>query len=131
MCPVHTLLTSPKLGGGEKGILHEALLIITIENISEKQFELLGFVTSACCLSKSVVGDMKAKFKNWTIGGELPDYTKMIEKVTSIVIEKLIHSAESIQTDAIIGFRLVTTEVATCAAELIAYGTAVKYKKIS
>lgn len=104
------------------------MLISTLDTIPGKNFEILALVTSACCLSKSVYGDFCANIKNWTVGGELNEYSNMLEQCTSETIQRLISNAEQINADAIIGLRLVTTEVSSGAAELIAYGTAIRYK---
>lgn len=104
------------------------MLIVTTDHIPGNDFTPLGLATGACCLSKSLVGDIKANVKNWTTGGELNDYSRMLESATAIVVERLISGAKELNADAVIGFRLVTCSVAEGAAELIAYGTAVRLK---
>lgn len=98
----------------------------TTAAIPGKRIELIGPVSTACCLSKSVIGDVLANVKNWSIGGQLPGYAKMLEAAAEEVREGMILKAREIDADAVVGFRMVTSSVATGAAELIGYGTAAK-----
>ncbi len=89
--------------------------------------DVLGLVCATVVHSKSLVGDVTANLKNWTVGGELPGYSRLIQDATDLVIDRLKTQALAKGADGIIGFRLCTTQVSEGAAELIAYGTAVRF----
>lgn len=103
------------------------ILVLTVDVIPGKKCEYLGCVSASCCLSKSLVQDMASNVKNWTVGGELTRYTDMIDDAVALATERLGAQAQKMGANAVIGFRLSTTSVSTGAAELIAYGTAVRF----
>ena len=82
-------------------------------------------------LSFEVAADVASNVKNWTVGGELTRYTDMIDDAVNLVTERLGVLAQQMGANAIIGFRLSTTSVSTGAAELIAYGTAVRFPDLN
>ena len=92
------------------------------------EYEILGFIHTTVVSSKSMVGDMVANVKNWTIGGRLPGYEAMIDNAVKLATERISEIAEDIGADAVIAVKFCSTEVAEGAAELILYGTAVKHK---
>ena len=103
------------------------LPIVTTETIDGKQCRPIAPILVAYCLSKSLLGDMVANVKNWTTGGELPGYSAMLEQTGNVVIQRMAEQAKAMEADAVIGMRLVTSSVAEGAAELIGYGTAVRF----
>ena len=105
------------------------VLILTIDSVPGRQITLIGPVISACCVSKCALADALANLKNWTVGGELNAYSGMLETTAQTVTQRLGDQAQSMGADAIIGFRLVSSDVATGAAELIGYGTAVRFDR--
>lgn len=100
--------------------------ILTVDALPSKKLEYLGCVTASCCLSKSIAEDMAANLKNWTIGGELHQYKRMIDQAVALVMARIRQEAEKAGADMVIGFRLSTTSVSSGAAEVIGYGTAVR-----
>ena len=70
---------------------------------------------------------MTANVKNWTTGGELRGYSDMLEQAGQMVLRRMAERAAALEADAVIGMRLVTSDVAEGAAELIGYGTAVRF----
>ena len=105
--------------------------MLTVDVIPGKKCEYLGCVSASCCLSKSLVADVASNVKNWTVGGELTKYTDMIDDAVNLVTERLGVMAQKMGANAVIGFRLSTTSVSTGAAELIAYGTAVRFPDLN
>ena len=77
------------------------------------------------CL-EAALGDMAANLKNWTTGGELLGYSDMLEQTGNLVLQRLAEQAHAVGADAVVGMRLVTSNMAEGAAELIGYGTAVR-----
>ena len=102
------------------------VLIVTTDAIPEKRCTPIAPIVASCCLSKSLFGDMAANVKNWTVGGELPVYSEMLDKAGALILERMAQKASEYNAEAIVGFRLVTSNVAEGAAELIGYGTAVR-----
>ena len=105
----------------------DEMLILTIDSVPGRQIAVMGPVVSACCISKSAIADALANVKNWSVGGELTSYSQMLDQTAGTVFERIRERAESMGADAVIGFRLVTSSVTSGAAELIAYGTAVRF----
>lgn len=103
------------------------ILIVTTESIHGRACIPFTPILVACCLSKSLVGDMTANVKNWTTGGELRGYSDMLEHAGQMVLRRMAEKAAALGADAVIGMRLVTSDVAEGAAELIGYGTAVRF----
>lgn len=101
--------------------------IMTLDVFPGRTTEYVGCVTACCCLSKSVVQDISSNIRNWTVGGELPRYTEMIDQSVNIVIDRVAEKAKEIGADGVVGLRLSTTAVSAGAAEIIAYGTAVRF----
>ena len=99
--------------------------LLTIESMPANCSKVLGLVSSSCCVSKSLVGDVASNIKNWTVGGELTQYTELIDSTVEIVQDRLAQKAEKMGADAVIGIRMSTTQVSEGAAEIIIYGTAV------
>ena len=69
---------------------------------------------------------MAANIKNRTTGGELQGYSDMLEQTGNLVLQHMAEQARALGADAVVGMRLVTSNVAEGAAELIGYGTAVR-----
>jgi uncharacterized protein YbjQ (UPF0145 family) len=88
--------------------------------------EVLGIVTAAYITSKPLIGDVIANVKNWTVGGELPGYTQMLDIALDELVQRICQKAATIGATAVIGFRISTTDIAAGAAELVGYGTAVR-----
>ena len=95
------------------------ILIVTTESILGKTCMPFAPILVAYCLSKSLLGDMAANVKNWTTGGELQGYSNMLEQAGEIVLRRMAEKAAALEADAVIGMRLVTSDVAEGAAELI------------
>ncbi len=91
--------------------------------------ETLGIVMGNTVHSKHLGKDIAAAFKTLA-GGEIKSYTEMLTEARNIAIKRMIAEAEKIGADAIIGMRLGSASVMSGAAEVIAYGTAVKIRKI-
>lgn len=102
--------------------------LLTINEVPGKEIvEVLGYVKGSTVQTKNVGKDILAGFKS-LIGGEINSYTEMMDQARQIATERLLRDAENLGADAVIGFRLQTSAVMGGAAEIIAYGTAVKLK---
>ncbi len=90
--------------------------------------EALGLVKGQTVQSKNVGRDFMAGLKT-IVGGEIVGYTEMIMSARQIATKRMVDEAENLGADAIIGVRYGSSQVMNGAAEIIAYGTAVKLKK--
>lgn len=100
--------------------------LLTINEFPGKEVkEILGYVKGSTVQTKNVGKDFLAGLKS-LVGGEITSYTEMMNEARQIATERLLKDAEQLGADAVLGFRLQTSAVMGGAAEIIAYGTAVK-----
>ena len=104
------------------------MLIVNTDNIVGKEIkESLGVVKGEIVQSKNLGRDFMAGMKT-LVGGEIKGYTEMIREAREIATKRMISEAEKLGADAIVGVRFGSSAVMQGAAEIIAYGTAVKLK---
>jgi uncharacterized protein YbjQ (UPF0145 family) len=105
---------------------NKSMILASIDTIPGKNFEVLGIVKGTVVQSKHIGRDILAGLKT-IVGGEIQGYTDMLIEARSIATERMTKEAESLGADAVIGMRYCTSAVMEGAAELVAYGTAVKF----
>lgn len=104
------------------------MILSTINEIAGKEIvEILGLVRGNTIRARHVGKDIMAGFKN-IVGGEITDYTKMLGESREQALDRMITDARNLGADAIIGIRFTTSSVMQGAAELLAYGTAVRLR---
>lgn len=103
------------------------MLIVTTEYISGKELEMLGLVKGATIQTKHLGKDITQSFKT-LVGGELSAYTEMMNDARALATKRMVQQAEALGADAIVGVRYGSAAVMQGAAEVFAYGTAVKYR---
>ena len=102
------------------------MIVVTTEHIEGKRItETLGMVRGSTIRARHVGRDIMASLRN-IVGGEVKDYTVMLAQAREEALERMIEQAEKMGANAIIGTRFVTSMVMSGAAEMVAYGTAVK-----
>jgi uncharacterized protein YbjQ (UPF0145 family) len=102
------------------------MIITTTESIPNKQVsEIVGVARGSTVRARHAGRDIMAGLKN-IIGGELEEYTKLQAQSREQAMQRMIQDAEKMGADAIINMRLTTSMVTQGAAEILAYGTAVK-----
>ena len=101
--------------------------LISIENIPGQNYEVLGLVRGTIVQSKNLGRDFMAGMKT-LVGGEIAGYTEMLNDARNIAIGRMVSEATAIGADAIVNVRFATASVMAGSAEIIAYGTAVKFK---
>jgi len=89
--------------------------------------ETLGMVRGNTIQAKSIGKDIKAGFRHM-VGGEIKEYTNMLAESREIALKRMIDKAEKLKADAVINIRFMTSSIMGGAAEILAYGTAVKLK---
>ena len=102
------------------------MILTTTENIPGKQIdEILGLVQGSTVRAKHVGKDILAGLKN-IVGGELTGYTQLLDEARAVAMERLESQAKGMGANAIVNIRLSTATITQGAAEILAYGTAVK-----
>lgn len=102
------------------------MLLVNIDYITGKELEILGMVKGSVVFSKNFGKDFMAGLKT-LVGGEITDYTEMLNEARSIAVKRMVDDAGQLGADAVINVRYASAAVMQGAAEVIAYGTAVKY----
>lgn len=100
--------------------------IYSTENIQGQQYEAIGLVSGSTVQSKSFLSDFGQSLKNF-VGGELRSYSDMMNKARQEAIERMIEKATDMGADAIVGVRFSTSAIMEQAAEIMVYGTAVRF----
>lgn len=101
--------------------------LVNIDYIPGKEFEALGIAKGTVVYSKNFGKDFMAGMKT-LVGGEIEGYTEMLNTARQIAMKRMVEEAEQMGADAIINIRYGSSSVMQGAAEVIAYGTAVKFK---
>lgn len=100
--------------------------LVNIETIPGKQLEVLGLVKGNVVQSKNLGRDFMAGIKSM-VGGELVGYTQMLNEARQIAVKRMVDEAEELGADAVVNIRYASSTIMQGAAEIIAYGTAVKF----
>ncbi len=87
---------------------------------------MIGLVKGSTIQSKHLGKDILQGFKNM-VGGELKSYTQMMNEARELATQRMVQEATSMGADAIVNIRYASSEIVQGAAEVIAYGTAVKF----
>ena len=102
------------------------MILVNTEYVSGKELEMLGLVKGTTVQSKHFGKDLAQSFKT-LVGGELKGYTEMMNEARAIATKRMVEEAESMGADAVVNVRYASSSVVDGAAEVIAYGTAVKF----
>ena len=102
------------------------MLLLNIDYVPGKEVEPLGLVKGTVVQSKNFGKDFMAGMKT-LVGGEIVGYTEMLTEARQIATKRMVDEANALGADAIINIRYGSSAVMQGAAEVIAYGTAVKY----
>ena len=102
------------------------MLCSNTEEIPGQQIvEFYGLVTGSTVRAKHIGRDIAASLKNF-VGGELKGYTELLQEARKEALHRMMEQARSVGANAVVNVRFATSSVAQGAAELFAYGTAVK-----
>jgi uncharacterized protein YbjQ (UPF0145 family) len=102
------------------------MMVTTTDTLPGREVkEILGVVFGSCVQTKHVGKDIGAGLRS-VIGGEARGYTELMEESRRTAMQRMIEDAKKLDADAIIGMRYATAQTMAGAAELIAFGTAVK-----
>lgn len=103
------------------------MILVTTESISGHELEMLGIVKGSTIQTVNIGKDIGSAFKT-LVGGEAKSYTAMLNNARALATKRMVAEAESMEADAIVCIRYGSASVMSSAAEVIAYGTAVKFK---
>lgn len=103
------------------------MLLVNIDYIPGKELEVLGLVKRTVVQSKNFGKDFMAGMKT-LVGGEITGYTEMLNEARQIAMKRMVDEAEGLGADAVVNIRYGSSAVMQGAAEVIAYGTAVRFK---
>ena len=102
------------------------MILVSTDYISGKELQMLGLVKGSTIQAKHVGKDIIQAFKSM-IGGELKAYTEMMNEARALATKRMVEEANGLGADAIVNIRYASATVMAGAAEVIAYGTAVKF----
>jgi uncharacterized protein YbjQ (UPF0145 family) len=104
------------------------MLLTTTHSVPNREIaEILGIARGSTVRSRNIGRDFVAALKN-IVGGEIEEYTKLQAEAREQAIQRMIDDAERLGADAIVGIQIATAMVASGAAEILAFGTAVKLR---
>ena len=103
------------------------MILVNTDYISGKELETLGLVQGSTIQSKNIGRDITQSFKT-RVGGELKAYTDMMNEARALATKRMVGEAEALGADGVVNIRYASSTVMQGAAEVIAYGTAVKFK---
>lgn len=104
----------------------KAMILVNTDYISGKELEMLGLVKGSTIQSKHIGKDITQSFKT-LVGGELKEYNDMMNEARALATKRMVMEAEALGADAVVNIRYASSAVMQGAAEVIAYGTAVKF----
>ena len=103
------------------------MILVNTDYISGKELETLGLVQGSTIQSKNIGRDITQSNKT-QVGGELKAYTDMMNEARALATKRMVGEAEALGADGVVNIRYASSTVMQGAAEVIAYGTAVKFK---
>ncbi len=103
------------------------MLLSTSNDIPGQEYEVLGLVNGYTVQSKNVFRDIGAGLRD-IVGGEVGSYTKMLVEARQQATDRMVEEAQKMGADGIIMIRYGSSSIMEGALEMLAYGTAVKFK---
>ena len=101
--------------------------LLNIDYVPGQEIEALSIVKGTVVQSKNLGRDFMAGMKT-LVGGEIAGYTEMLTEARQIATKRMVDEAKKLGADAVINIRFGSSSVMQGAAEIVAYGTAVKFK---
>ena len=101
--------------------------LLSINYVPGREIEALGMVKGSVVQTKHMCNDFMAGMKT-LVGGEIRSYTEMLNEARAIATQRMVEEATALGADAVIGITYGSAAVMQGAAEVVAYGTAVKFK---
>mgnify|MGYP000639805977 CR=1 FL=1 len=102
------------------------MILVNTDFITGKKLATISIVKGSTIRAKHLGNDILASLKT-IVGGELTQYSEMIDEARAIATKRMVKEADELEADAVINIRYATSNVAQGAAEVLVYGTAVKF----
>ena len=102
------------------------MILVNTDYISGKELEMLGLVKGSTIQSKHLGKDITQSLKT-LVGGELKAYNEMMNEARAIATKRMVEEAQEMGANAVVNIRYASSAIMQGAAEVIAYGTAVKF----
>lgn len=102
------------------------MLLLTLNYVPGKEIEALGVVKGTIVQTKNLGKDFMSGMKS-LVGGELESYTEMLNEARQVATKRMVDEAEAMGADAVINIRYGSASMMQAAAEVVVYGTAVKF----
>ena len=102
------------------------MILVNTDYISGKELEMLTLVKGSTIQTKNIGKDITQSFKT-LVGGELKEYNNMMNEARALATKRMVEEAEELGADAVVHIRYASSAIMQGAAEVIAYGTAVKF----
>jgi len=103
------------------------MILVNTDYISGKEIDTISIVKGSVVWSKNVGKDILSSFKT-LVGGEIKSYSEMMDEARDIATKRMVEEAQGLGADGIVNIRYATSAIMQGAAEVIAYGTAIKIK---
>ena len=104
------------------------MILVNTDYISGAELQMIGLVKGSTIQTKHIGKDIGASFKT-LVGGELEGYNEMMNDARALATKRMVEEAQQLGADAIVNIRYASSAIMQGAAEVIAYGTAVKIIK--
>ncbi|NKF20812.1 YbjQ family protein [Solimonas marina] len=105
------------------------MIVVTTENVAGYQVtEVLGQVFGVVVRSRGIGGNLMAGLRS-IVGGEIHEYTAMLEEARRHAVDRLVKNASAMGADGVVMMRFDSSEIAQTMSEIVAYGTAVKLQR--
>lgn len=102
------------------------MMIVNTPTIEGKRLQTLGMVSGNTVQSKNAFRDIGANLRN-LVGGEVISYTNMLSEAREVAISRMVEQAQAMGADAVVNVHFSSASIMNGAAELLAWGTAVKF----
>ena len=103
------------------------MILVNTDYIAGKELEMLGLVKGSTIQSVNMGKDIGQAFKS-LVGGELKSYNEMMNNARALATKCMVEEAQALGADAVVNVRYVSSSIMQSASEVMAYGTAVKFK---
>lgn len=103
------------------------MILVNTDYITGRKFEMIGLVRGTMIQSVHFGKDIMNSFRT-LVGGELTSYTEMMNEARALATKRMVDEAEKLGADAVVNIRYASAAVMQGAAEVMAYGTAVRFK---
>ena len=103
------------------------MILATRDDIPQREIvEVLGLVRGSSVRARHLGRDIGAVFKNF-VGGEIPEYTKLLAEAREQALDRMLEEARVLGAHGVVAVRYASSEISSAAAEVLVYGTAVRF----